>query len=71
MLTLTRRNRGEQDPKSQIVIRCACGETVIVTVVHSSACDSKLAFDAAKTVSIMRRELLMGQEKPCKPPETA
>lgn len=71
MLTLTRRSRGERDPKSQIVIRCACGETIVVTVVRSGTCEAKLSFEAAKTVSIKRRELLMGEENSCNLPKTA
>ena len=70
MLTLGRRSRGKGDPKSQIVLRCACGETITVTVVKSGTCEVSLAFDAPKTVSVKRGELLLA-EKPCKPPETS
>ena len=68
MLTLTRRNHGKDDPKSQIVLRCACGEVIVVTVVDSGTCETKLAFDASKTVSVLRRELLLGKN-PCNKPD--
>lgn len=62
VLSRTELNPDGDERKSQVVLKCACGGRIVVTVVKTDCGGAKLGFEAPKTVEILRAELEMGRE---------